>query len=131
MEADTLNSLSREIIEAAIDVHYELGPGLLESAYRKCLAIRLVEMGHSVKEELFLPLTFHGHIIEEKAFRLDLLIDNLVVVELKSVEDMRPLYTKQLGTYLKLANLRLGLLINFNVPLLRDGIQRVVNKFPD
>jgi GxxExxY protein len=124
-----LNTISGNIIKSAIEVHKELGPGLLESVYRKCLVQVLRNMGSEVKEEIYLPLKFRGSIIEEEAYRVDLLVDNLVVVEVKSVEEMKPLFSKQTGTYLKLMDLQLGLLINFNVSLLKDGIKRIVNNF--
>jgi len=126
-----LNKISGDIIEAAIEVHKELGPGLLESVYRKCLAKVLRDSGYDVKEELYLPIVFRGEIIEENGYRIDILVDNSVVVEVKSVEEMKPLYSKQTGTYLKLLGLQLGLLINFNVPLLKDGIKRIVNGYSD
>ncbi|MEN7973597.1 MAG: GxxExxY protein [Verrucomicrobiota bacterium] len=124
-----LNKISGNIIQAAIEVHKELGPGLLESVYRKCLSMTLRDMGHDVKEELYLPVKFRGKVVEENGYRVDLLVDDKVVVEVKSVETMKPLFSKQTGTYLKLMNLQLGLLINFNVPLLKDGIKRIVNGY--
>ena len=124
-----LNVISGEIIKASIEVHKELGPGLLESAYRKCLAKVLRDMGYAVEEEVNLPLKFRGDIIEENAYRIDLIVNESVIVEVKSVEEMKPLFSKQTGTYLKLMDLQLGLLINFNVSLLRDGIKRIVNNF--
>jgi len=126
-----LNKISHDIIQAAIEVHKELGPGLLESVYRKCLAKVLRDMSYEVKEELYLPVVFRGEIIEENGYRVDLLVDKKVVVEFKSVETMKPLFSKQMGTYLKLLNLQLGLLINFNVPLLKDGIKRIVNGYSE
>jgi GxxExxY protein len=124
-----LNKISGEIIHAAIEVHKELGPGLLESVYRKCLARVLRDAGYDVKEEIYLPVKFRGEIVEHNAYRVDLLVAGTVVVEVKSVEEMRPLFSKQTGTYLRLMDLQLGLLINFNVPLLRDGIKRIVNGY--
>jgi len=124
-----LNTISHDIIQASIEVHKELGPGLLESVYRKCLARVLRDMGYDVKEELYLPVVFRGETIEEKGYRIDLLVNGMVVVEVKSVESMKPLFSKQLGTYLKLLDLQLGLLINFNVSLLKDGIKRIVNGY--
>jgi len=126
-----LNSITHDIIKAAIDVHKELGPGLLETVYRKCLAKVLRDSGYDVKEELYLPLKFRGEIIEENAYRIDLLVSSSVLVEVKSVEEMKPLFSKQTGTYLKLLDLQLGLLINFNVSLLKDGIKRIVNDYKD
>ena len=126
-----LNKISHDVIQAAIEVHKELGPGLLESVYRKCLAKVLRDMGHDVREELCLPVVFRGEMVEENGYRVDLLVDDKVVVEVKSVEDMKPLFSKQLGTYLKMMDLQLGLLINFNVPLLKDGIKRIVNDYSE
>lgn len=124
-----LNIISHDIIQAAIEVHKELGPGLLESVYRKCLAKVLRDMGYQVEEELCLPVKFRGEIVEEDGYRIDLLVQGAVIVEVKSVETMKDLFSKQLGTYLKLKSLQLGLLINFNVPLLKNGIKRIVNGF--
>jgi len=126
-----LNKISHDVIQAAIEVHKELGPGLLESVYRKCLAKVLRDMGHDVREELCLPVVFRGEMVEKNGFRVDLLVDDKVVVEIKSVEDMKPLFSKQLGTYLKMLDLQLGLLINFNVPLLKNGIKRIVNGYSE
>ncbi len=124
-----LNIISHDIIQAAIEVHKELGPGLLESVYRKCLAKVLRDMGYQVEEESCLPVKFRGEIVEEDGYRIDLLVQGAVIVEVKSVETMKDLFSKQLGTYLKLKSLQLGLLINFNVPLLKNGIKRIVNGF--
>jgi len=126
-----LNKISHDVIQSAIEIHRELGAGLLESVYRKCLAKVLRDKGYDVKEELYLPVVFRGEMIEEKGYRVDLLVSDAVVVEIKSVESMKPLFSKQLGTYLKLLDLKLGLLINFNVPLLKDGLKRIVNGFKD
>ena len=108
-----------------------MGPGLLESVYRKCLAKVLRDAGYEVEEEVYLPVKFRGEVVEDKAYRIDLLVNGSVVVEVKSVEEMKPLFSKQTGTYLKLMELQLGLLINFNVPLLRDGIKRIVNNYEE
>ena len=124
-----LNKISGDIIQAAIEVHKDLGPGLLEYVYRKCLAKVLRDTGHDVQEELFLPVVFRGEMVEENGYRVDLLVDGKVVVEVKSVEEMKSLFSKQLGTYLKMLDLQLGLLINFNAPLLKDGIKRIVNGY--
>lgn len=124
-----LNKISYDIIQAAIEVHKELGPGLLESVYRKCLAEVLREMGYRVEEELYLPVTFRGKVVEERGYRIDLLVENAIIVEVKSVETMKNLFSKQLGTYLNQKRKTLGLLINFNEVLLKNGIKRVVNHF--
>jgi len=126
-----LNQLSSEIIKAAINVHKELGPGLLESAYKKCMVLELESMGKNVKSELPVPIVFKGHKIIDEGFRIDLLIDDIVIVELKSVEKVRDVHKKQLLTYLKLANKPLGLLINFNEVMLKDGITRIINSSQD
>ena len=124
-----LNKLTSGIIGIAIDVHRELGPGLLESVYQRCMEVALKDAGYSVQSEVTLPVIFRGNIIEEDGYRIDLLVNNTVVVELKSVLEMNPVYEKQLGTYLKLANKPCGLLINFNVTQLKYGIKRVLNGF--
>ena len=126
-----LNKISHDIIGAAIEIHRELGPGLLESVYRKCLTKLLRDKGYEVQEEVCFPLVFKGEVIEEKAYRLDLLVENLVVVEIKSVESMKKLFAMQTLTYLKQTKKQLGLLINFNVPILKDGINRIVNGFDE
>jgi len=126
-----LNKISHAVIGASIDVHRELGPGLLESVYRKCLARVLRDEGYQVEEEVYLNLTFRGEVVEERAFRIDLLVNDLVIVEVKSVETMKPLFSKQTLTYLKQTNKQLGLLINFNVSVLKEGINRIVNHFEE
>ncbi len=121
--------MSREIIGAAIEVHKELGPGLLESVYESCLVSELQHRGCRVKSQVSLPLYYKGEKLE-KEFRIDLLIEDEIIVELKAVEELLPIHEVQLVTYLKLADKRLGLLINFNVPVLVDGVRRKVNHFP-
>ena len=118
------NSLTDAIIGAAITVHRELGPGLLESVYEKCLALELTKSGLQITAQKEIPLTYKG-LAFESGFRADLIIENKVLVELKSVEQILPVHTAQVLTYLKLSNLRTGLLINFNVPLLKNGIKRL------
>ena len=124
-----LNELTSGIIGIAIDVHRELGPGLLESAYHRCLEAALKDGGYSVQSELTLPVIFRGNLIEENGYRIDLLVNDTVILEIKSVIEMNPIYEKQLGTYLKLSNKPCGLLINFNVTYLKYGIKRVKNGF--
>ena len=126
-----LNTISHDIIQVAIEVHKELGPGLLESVYRKCLAKLLRNMGYQVEEELYLPVKFRGEVIEENGYRIDLLVEKSVIVEVKSVETMKNLFSKQLGTYLKLTGKQVGRLINFNEVMRRDGIKRIVNNFTE
>jgi GxxExxY protein len=123
-----LNVISSQIIQAAITVHKTLGPGLLESVYQKCMVIELGRMGVAVESEVDLPVLYQGQKITDLGFRIDLLVKSMVIVELKSVAAIKPVHKKQLLTYLRLANKELGLLINFNEVLLKDGISRVINK---
>ena len=111
---------------AALAVHRALGPGLLESAYHECLAIELNHLGLSIEREKIVPIVYRGRTIPH-AYRLDLIVDGLLLVELKAVDGIDPVHRVQVLTYLKLLHLPLGLLINFNVPLIRDGIHRVLN----
>ena len=122
-----LNALSSRIIKAAIEVHKGLSPGLLESVYQKGMALEFKQMGLKFQMEVALPVHYKGKKIEEEGFRLDLLVEDTIVVELKSVAEILPIHKKQLLTYLKLSNKPLGLLINFNEVLLKDGITRIVN----
>jgi len=125
-----INQLSSKIIGATIEVHKALGPGLLESAYQKCLSHELRLRGISFADEKPLPLIYKGEKLD-CGYRLDLVVENAIIIELKSCEKLEPIHKAQLLTYLKLSNLKLGLLLNFNVPLMRDGIVRVVNKFEE
>jgi GxxExxY protein len=108
-------------------VHESLGPGLLESVYQKCMEIELRKRGLQVEAEVELPVVYEGKKIAELGFRLDLLVESAVIVELKSVEEVKPVHKKQLLTYLRLAKKDLGLLINFNEVLLKKGIYRIAN----
>ena len=122
-----LNQLSSRIISAAIKIHKELGPGLLESVYKLCMLIELKKMGIKVQSEVPIQVYYLGEKIHEEGFRMDLLVEDTIIVELKSVEEVKPVHKKQLLTYLKLASKPLGLLINFNEVLLKDGITRIIN----
>ncbi len=122
-----LNQLSYRIIKAAINVHKELGPGLLEAVYQSCMVIELSAMGIDVQQEVPLPIFYKKQKVHEEGFRIDLLVEDTVIVELKSVEKVKDVHKKQLLTYLRLANKPLGLLINFNEAVLKDGITRVIN----
>lgn len=122
-----INHLSSKVIKAAINVHKELGPGLLESVYQACMDIELRGMGLGVQTEVSVPIRFKGKEINGLNFRIDLLIENKLVVELKSVNQVNDVHKKQLLTYLKLSQNPLGLLINFNEVLLKDGITRIIN----
>lgn len=120
------NFLSQKIIESCIEVHRELGPGLMESVYEICVEKVMMKAGLCVQRQVLLPVTFKGEKLN-KEFILDILINDMIILELKSVETLLPVHEAQLVTYLKLANKKLGLLINFNVPLLKDGIRRKIN----
>ncbi len=119
------NDLSKQIIGAAIEVHRHLGPGLLESAYQVCLCRELELRGIPFEPQVYMPLEYKG-VLVEKAYRIDLLVSGHVVVELKSLDRLDPIHEAQLLTYLRLSERWLGLLINFNVPVLKDGIKRMV-----
>jgi GxxExxY protein len=119
------NELSSLIIGCALKVHKALGPGLLESAYEVCLLYELAKLGLKVECQKGLPLIYE-EVNLECGYRLDLLVEGKVIVELKAIESLTSLHTAQVLTYLKLSNCKLGLLINFNVPLLKDGIKRLV-----
>jgi GxxExxY protein len=121
------NQLSSKIIQASIAVHKELGPGLLESVYQSCILIELEKLGIEAQSQVALPIIYRGQKLNGQGFRMDLLVEDTVVVELKSVKKVEAVHKKQLLTYLRLADKPLGLLINFNEPLLKDGITRIIN----
>lgn len=121
-----VEELSAIVVDTALQLHRDLGPGLLESVYEAVLAKILVDKGLAVERQKPVPICYQGIEINE-GFRLDLLVDGQLIVELKSVEALHPVHPKQLLTYLRLMNLPLGLLINFGAPLLKDGLKRVVN----
>lgn len=124
-ERARLNEITEKIIGAAIAVHKTLGPGLLESAYEACLAYELVQRGLKVEQQKPLPLRYR-EVQLDCGYRLDLLVEDVVIVEIKTVDALAPIHQAQLLSYLKLSGCKLGLLINFNVELLRQGIRRVV-----
>jgi len=121
-----LNKITEKIIGCAIEVHKNLGPGLLESSYVACLNYELVNAGLDVKQQLGLPLVYK-EIQLELGYRLDLLVDSQVVVEIKSVETLKEVHISQVLTYLKLSKASVGLLMNFNVPKLTDGLKRLIS----
>jgi GxxExxY protein len=121
-----INEISGKILGAAIEVHKVLGPGLLESAYEECLCHELASRGIEFERQKGLPVIYKN-VKLDCGYRIDLLVENAVVLELKAVEDILPIHAAQLLTYLKLGNWKIGLLINFNVPILRQGIKRIVN----
>jgi len=122
-----LNTISSEIISSAITVHKELGPGLLESVYQSCMIVEFYQRGLKYESEVSIPVIYRGIMVNEEGFRLDFVVEDSVIVELKSVEKILPVHQKQLLTYLRLANKPLGLLINFNAMKLVDGITRIAN----
>jgi len=123
----TENEISNCIIGSAIKVHHSLGPGLLESAYKECLCYQLLKDGFLVEKEKPMPLVYE-EIKLDCGYRIDLLIDGKVVIEIKCVEELNEVHFAQTLTYMKLGKYKLGLLINFNVCLLKDGIRRIANK---
>lgn len=122
---EPLNHLTEQIIGAAIEVHRALGPGLLESTYEACLCYELQQLGLKVEQQKPMPLVYKDLRLET-AYRIDLLVEDRVVVEIKSVEQIHPVHEAQLLSYLRLSGCRVGLLINFNVPTLKQGIRRKV-----
>ena len=120
------NEIAKVVVDAAFKIHSKVGPGLLESAYQAFLVNELTKRGISVESETPMPAQFDG-IKVDIGYRADLLVEKLVLVELKSVEKVMDIHKKQLLTYLKISDLRLGLLVNFNVPLIKDGITRIAN----
>lgn len=120
------NEISSKIIGASIEVHKHLGPGLLESSYEACLIHELLESGFQVKSQVLVPVFYKGVEIDAK-YRLDILVEDRVIIEVKSLEKLEGIHTAQLLTYLKFTELKLGLLINFNTLRLIDGVKRVAN----
>lgn len=126
----TQNQLTSKIIGAAIEVHKHLGPGLLESTYEECLSYELDQRHIKYDRQKSLPINYKGQSLN-CGYKLDLLVEGNIILELKSVESIAPIHKAQLLTYLKLSNLKLGLLLNFNTPIMKDGIVRLVNNFKD
>ena len=125
-----LNEVTRGIIAAAMEVHRHLGPGLLESAYQECVCYELSRMGLTFTREVHLPLSYKGLQLD-CSYRVDLLVEDAVVVELKSIEQILRIHSAQLLTYLRASHKQVGLLINFNVLVLKDGIKRIVNDYTE
>ncbi len=123
----TENEIANRIIGLAIEVHRSLGPGLLESAYKECLYFKIIQSGMFVEKERPMPLVFE-EVNLECGYRIDLLVEQKVVIEIKSVEALNDIHLAQTLTYMRLGNFKLGLLINFNEILLKDGLKRVINK---
>ncbi|TXI63260.1 MAG: GxxExxY protein [Flavobacterium sp.] len=122
----TENELSRIVFDCALKVHQSLGPGLLESAYEECLFYELKKIGLNVEKQKALPLIYE-EVKLDVGYRLDIIVENKLIIEIKSVEALNDVHFAQLLTYLKLTNCKLGLLINFNVSLIKNGVKRVVN----
>jgi GxxExxY protein len=123
---DQLNRISGEVVDAAIAIHSELGPGLLESVYEVTLAHELRRRGFCIDRQVPVPIDYRGIRFDE-GYRLDIVVNDLVIVEVKSIEDVSPVHKKQLLTYLRLTRRPLGLLLNFNVNLMKEGISRIAN----
>jgi len=126
-DVDELNRLSRETIGAAIEVHRTLGPGLLESAYENCLSWELRQRGIAVENQVPVPIRYKGVTLDE-GYRIDLLVEGKLLLELKSIDKVQPIHTAQVLTYLKMTGLKMALILNFNVLLMRSGIKRIVNQ---
>ncbi|WP_265162977.1 GxxExxY protein [Salinimicrobium tongyeongense] len=126
MEPKIENEIAATILNQAFKIHTELGPGLLESVYEKCLQYELMQAGYDAKVQVPVPMNYKS-ISFEAGFRIDVLVENKVLVEVKSVESLAPVHFAQTLTYLRMKDLKLGLLINFNTKRLKDGIHRVVN----
>jgi GxxExxY protein len=129
-EKDKLDEISRRIIGAAIEVHRHLGPGLLESAYEACLAYELRQIGLRVEQQRPLPVVYKD-VTLDCGYRLDLVVEDSIVIEVKAVEQLARIHDAQLLSYLRLSGLRVGLLMNFHSRVLKDGLKRIVNEFPD
>ena len=128
MQKEELNHLSKEILDSAISVHREMGPGLLESVYEHCLLKELELRGIFAENQVPVPLVYKGYNLN-KDYRIDILVEKEIIIELKAVEFVLPVHEAQIISHLKLTDKRLGFLINFNVPLLKDGFRRFVNNF--
>ena len=128
--ADTLNQITSTILSAAIDIHRALGPGLLESAYLTCLTRDLADAHVRIEVQRAVPLVYKGLRVES-AYRADLVVEECVLVEVKAIEELAPIHSQQLYTYIRLGNYPVGLLLNFNAPTMKAGIKRMVNGFPE
>ena len=126
----TENEIAKQVVDAAYKIHTSLGPGLLESAYEKVLSYELKKRGLKIEQQYPIPVVYDDITIEV-GYRADLIIEDKVIIELKSIENVAPVHKKQLLTYLKLADKRLGLLINFGQLLIKNGITRIVNNLPE
>ncbi len=128
MNREQLNKLSKQIVDASISVHKEMGPGLLESVYEYCLLKELELRNINASSQVIIPLYYKGELLS-KIFKIDILVENEIALELKAVDTILPVHEAQIISYLKLADKRLGFLLNFNVDLMKNGIKRFVNNF--
>jgi GxxExxY protein len=126
---EQIEAIAKDIVDAAIKVHRALGPGLLESAYQHCLSYELRKRGRKVSTEVTLPIVYEGQLIDA-GYRIDMLVDEMIIIENKTVEAILPIHEAQILTYLKLHNNHLGFLLNWNVKLIKNGIRRVVHDLP-
>jgi GxxExxY protein len=129
-EKDRLDEITQCIIGAAIEVHKTLGPGLLESAYETCLAFELRQFGYKIEQQKPLPVIYKN-VRLDCGYRLDLVVEDAVIVEIKAVAQLAPINDAQVLSYLRLSGMKVGLLINFHVRVLKNGLKRIVNEFPD
>ena len=125
--SEKIEAIAADIVDCAIKIHKELGPGLLESAYQRCMAHELQKRNREVQTEVLLPITYDGQQIDA-GYRIDMLVDGLIIIENKTVEQLLPIHMAQLMTYLKLSGNQIGFLLNWNVKLMKYGIRRVVHK---
>lgn len=130
MELDELNKLSGIVVDAAMEVHREMGPGLFEKIYEEALERELKSRGLSVERQLAVHVSYKGEPISDEAYRIDLFVEGEIVVELKAVSTLLPVHHAQLMSYMRLKKKRVGLLINFNVPLLKEGVSRKIIDYP-
>ena len=130
LSPEPIDALAREAIDCGFRLHRDLGPGLLESAYEALMFESLRRRGMSVARQVMIPLCYDGIVIDA-AFRADLIVEDTLLIEVKSVERSAPVHGKQILTYLRLANLPLGLLMNFGMPTFKDGVRRIANGMPD
>ena len=122
------NQITERIIGAAIEVHRHLGPGLLESAYEERLCYELNQLGLAFQRQVSLPVSYKGLKLD-CGYRIDIVVENCVILELKSIDELAPIHSAQLLTYLRLTGMQVGLLMNFNVPVLKNGLKRLVNEY--
>jgi GxxExxY protein len=126
---EAINKITSRVIDAAIRIHRKLGPGLLESAYQACLCFELRSMGMSIETQRALPLVYEG-VKLDCAYRADFVVEDLVIIEVKAQESFAPVHGRQMLTYLRVADLPAGLILNFGLPTMKEGITRVLNGFP-